>query len=63
MRLKCKVCGAILVIYADKPWELTWPQGKSPYGGNYAHRSTKDCPFHQGLSEEQLKAHRDVEVL
>ena len=63
MKLKCKGCGGTLNIHPDGTWELNWEPGTSPYGGRYGHSSTKQCPFHQNKTPEQLKANPMVEVL
>ncbi len=61
MRFRCRICGSELTIYANKPWEQSWPDGHSPYDNQYGHLSMRDCPFHQGLEIEQLRNHLLVE--
>jgi len=53
----------MLNILPNGTWELNWEPGTSPYGGRYGHSSTKQCPFHQNKTPEQLKADPMIEVL
>lgn len=59
----CKVChGRLSVSGNTRDIDFT-DKGKTPYGGRYPHASTLECPLMQGLSEEQLKAHPQIEVV
>jgi len=67
MRFRCRICGAELRTDTD-PWEMVYPKGKSPYGQDYGHDSTKECPLHHGFTTksefiEWLKNQTDVEVI
>lgn len=63
MKFRCKICSGEYWRDKDGVWHLTWPAGKSPYGGKYGHKSTLDCDLHKGYPEKELRKRPNVEVI
>jgi hypothetical protein len=43
--------------------DVRWPEGKSPGRKGYAHAHMIACPFHGGLSFDEMAKHKDIELV